>query len=361
MNRLLRIGAAALAAGAALLSGCERPPMDTVQRGYRGTGMQVVSNPRTVAEQLPANKAPESPPAAAAEGPKAKDLYQNVKVLGDLSVAQFARHMVSITSWVAPKEGCGYCHVGENFADDSKYTKVVARRMIQMTQRVNADWKQHVAATGVTCYTCHRGNPVPANIWFGAVPQDKKSNFIGNRNGQNTPMAVVAGSSLPNDPFTPYLKNELPIRVNASTALPTGNRSSIQQAEHTFALMVHFSKSLGVNCTYCHNTRETGDWSHGALPTNVKAYHAIRMVRDVNNNYLEGLTPAFPAGRLGPTGDVAKVNCATCHQGAYKPLYGAQMAKDFPELQTYAGSAPGDAAPAGTVAMTTSPTPAPTK
>jgi photosynthetic reaction center cytochrome c subunit len=41
----------------------------------------------------------------------------------------------------------------------------------------------------------------------------------------------------------------------------------------------------------------------------------------------------FPAHRKGPLGDVAKLNCATCHQGAYKPLNGAQMAKDFPELQ----------------------------
>ena len=32
------------------------------------------------------------------------------------------------------------------------------------------------------------------------------------------------------------------------------------------------------------------------------------------------------------SGDVAKVNCATCHQGAYKPLYGAAMAKHYPEL-----------------------------
>jgi photosynthetic reaction center cytochrome c subunit len=31
-------------------------------------------------------------------------------------------------------------------------------------------------------------------------------------------------------------------------------------------------------------------------------------------------------------GDVPKLNCATCHQGAYKPLNGAPMAKDFPEL-----------------------------
>ena len=37
----------------ALLTGCERPPMDTVQRGYRGTGMEQVANPRLVAMQIP--------------------------------------------------------------------------------------------------------------------------------------------------------------------------------------------------------------------------------------------------------------------------------------------------------------------
>ena len=45
------------------------------------------------------------------------------------------------------------------------------------------------------------------------------------------------------------------------------------------------------------------------------------------------LTDTFPANRRGPAGDVAKVNCATCHQGAHKPLYGAEMAKFHPELQ----------------------------
>ena len=62
------------------------------------------------------------------------------------------------------------------------------------------------------------------------------------------------------------------------------------------------------------------------------------MARDLNGDYMEGLTKTFPANRLGPHGDVAKINCATCHQGAYKPVYGAKMAKDFPELLTYAGS-----------------------
>ncbi len=37
--------------------------------------------------------------------------------------------------------------------------------MLQMTRAINAQWKQHVADTGVTCYTCHRGQPVPAEVW----------------------------------------------------------------------------------------------------------------------------------------------------------------------------------------------------
>jgi photosynthetic reaction center cytochrome c subunit len=48
-------------------------------------------------------------------------------------------------------------------------------------------------------------------------------------------------------------------------------------------------------------------------------------------------------------GDVAKVNCATCHQGVFKPLYGASMAKDYPELQGemhHAESAPTPTPPA---------------
>jgi photosynthetic reaction center cytochrome c subunit len=72
------------------------------------------------------------------------------------------------------------------------------------------------------------------------------------------------------------------------------------------------------------------------------------MARDLNNAYLEPLTPTFPAERLGPKGDVAKVNCATCHNGAWKPLYGAAMAKGHPELlKVAAAAAPAEAAASG--------------
>jgi photosynthetic reaction center cytochrome c subunit len=247
--------------------------------------------------------------------------------------------MASITQWVAPEAGCAYCHNVANFADDGKYTKVVARRMIQMTQRVNQDWKSHVAETGVTCYTCHRGNNIPTNVWF--APKDRRyaNSDLGDLAGQNLASRSVGLTSLPFDPFTPYLKDAAPIRVNGNEAMAGignySNRASTKQAEHTYSLMVHMSESLGVNCTYCHNTRNFQGWEE-SRPQRVTAWYGIRMARDLNTDYMEPMTSTFPEHRLGPKGDVAKVNCTTCHQGAFNPLYGAAMAKDYPELQALA-------------------------
>jgi photosynthetic reaction center cytochrome c subunit len=68
------------------------------------------------------------------------------------------------------------------------------------------------------------------------------------------------------------------------------------------------------------------------------------MVRDINMSYIEPLKPLWaqnpngpaegPHGpRLGAMGDPLKVNCATCHQGENRPLNGAPMLRDFPELK----------------------------
>ena len=345
--RLFVVGVAAV-----LLAGCERPPIEVSQTGFRGTAMEQVYNPRTLKAAAALNTPPAVAPAIPAQpgGPTAGATYQNVKVLGDLGVAEFARTMSAITEWVSPQQGCNYCHIEGNFADDSKYTKTVARRMLQMTQHINTDWKTHVAETGVTCYTCHRGNPVPKEVWFGPVAQKSKGGSLGDDAGQNRPAKTVGYSSLPYDPFTPYLLGDKQIRVNGKEALAmsgaAANRSSTKQAEHTYGLMMHMSTSLGVNCTYCHNTQAFQAWEGNATPQRATAWYGIRLARDLNNAYLVPLTGTFPANRLGPTGDVAKVNCASCHQGAYKPLYGAAMAKHYPAL--LAPAKPADAAPTPT-------------
>jgi photosynthetic reaction center cytochrome c subunit len=125
--------------------------------------------------------------------------------------------------------------------------------------------------------------------------------------------------------------------------------------------MVHMSNSLGVNCTYCHNTRAWADWQQ-STPQRTVAWHGIRMARELNNQYLVPLTDVFPAGRKGPLGDVAKINCQTCHQGAYKPYYGESMAKAYPELQGVkklpvdpAAAAPAEAAAAASDAAAPAP------
>ena len=130
MRALLNTALAALLAATTLLAGCERPPVDTVQRGYRGTGMELVYNPRTAVIVAESNQAPPVTEAASPNGPKAGQIYKNLQRLGPLSIGEFTRQMAAITAWIAPQEGCNYCHNPENLGDDSKYTKVVARRMI---------------------------------------------------------------------------------------------------------------------------------------------------------------------------------------------------------------------------------------
>ncbi|MBT8447258.1 MAG: photosynthetic reaction center cytochrome c subunit, partial [Gammaproteobacteria bacterium] len=291
------------------LAGCEHPPMDSAQKGYRGTGIVQIDNPRRVADAADLHAVPEpipSGPPAPAGSPTASDAYQNVQVLGDLSVAQFTRLMLAITQWVAPEQGCGYCHAeGKPLSDDSLYTKVVSRRMIQMTQHVNTNWTDHVADTGVTCYTCHRGLNVPANIWFNDPGPDRARGMLGGDGTQNRAgEASVAYSDLPADPYSAFLEGDAEIRVNASTALPQegGQWATIQATEWTYGLMMHMSDSLGVNCTFCHNSRQFSSWEQSS-PQRVTAWHGIRMVRELNNEYLNPLLPVYPDHRLGPTGD----------------------------------------------------------
>jgi len=326
------VAVALLTAAMLLTAGWSRPPVHAAQLGYRGVAIGQISNPR--AEELVkfANSLPEPLDPAPATGKKASAEYKNVKVLGDLSVDQFNRVMLAITAWVSPDQGCGYCHNTENLADDGLYAKIVARRMLQMTRHVNADWKAHVADTGVTCYTCHRGAPVPSQVWFDDPTGRHAGGFAADTYGMGHPTRVNGSTSLPADPFKPYMENKEPIRVSAKAALPQeGLGASIQTTEQTFSLMIHLSESLGVNCTYCHNTRAFQDWTQSS-PARVTAWHGLQMVRELNEDYLDPLKATYPASRLGPHGDAPKANCATCHQGAAKPLLGASMAKDYPEL-----------------------------
>ena len=322
-----------------------------VQRGFPGVGMEQIDEKENLVAKTKANAVPPAFPAASTDGKLAVDAYKNVQVLGHIPSGEFTRLMTAITIWVSPNEGCAYCHAPQrdekgnivrgpdgspqadlnNMQSDELYTKRVARRMLQMTMRINGDWQEHVKATGVTCYTCHRGNPVPTNIWFDEPESPNAGSMLGNKAGQNSPSTNAALTSLPGAALRPYLAGTDEIRVQTTDALGTDNRSSIKQTEWTYAFMLHISKSLGVNCTYCHNTRSMAAWDVSPA-TRTTAWYGIRMVRELNKDYLEPLQSSFPANRLGPLGDSPKASCATCHAGAYKPLLGVSMLKDYTAL-----------------------------
>jgi photosynthetic reaction center cytochrome c subunit len=355
LNKLVAIALPAL-----LLAGCEIGSKEQEQVGYRGTGMIQIADPDSKAKVGDVPAPPYELTAEMIGGQKSKEAYENVQVLGDVSVDQFNYLMQAMTTWIAPDgsnvpdAGCTYCHNPENMASDEKYTKIVARKMLLMTQNINATWAPHFSQqdnAGVTCWTCHRGNPVPVNNWSTAKPDP--ATIKGNKRGGNTPSATVAYASLNYDPFTDYLAGKENIRVGGKAFPTTASNAAIQTTEKTYGLMMHMSQGLGVNCTFCHNSNNFAKWED-SRPQRVTAWYGIRMVRDINNNYITALGDVWPVNgkgpygnRRGPHGDPLKVNCATCHQGINKPLGGYKMLKDYPALK---GAAP-LVAPAPVVAV----------
>lgn len=352
MRRLIVL---ALAAALPItLGGCELSPKETYQNGYRGTGMNTVMvKASAVAEEVPAP--PYDPPGT--DGQRAGEIYENLQVLGDVSDEQFNYTMAAITAWVSPAEGCNYCHNPANMASDELYTKVVARRMLQMTRQINNGWTDHVGNTGVTCWTCHRGEAVPSETW--TLPADPAhKGIVHNRNGQNEPVSNSAYSSLPNAAVARYLlggTEPQAARVVSKGRFPTPeNKITTMEAEDTYAMMMHISQSLGVNCTYCHNGNSFQSWA-SSNPPRKTAWYGLDMVRAINFEYITPLASVFPAHRKGEMGDPLKANCATCHRGQNKPLGGYPMAKDYPALRNAVAAPAPAAAPARPVPVAARP------
>ena len=57
------------------------------------------------------------------------------------------------------------------------------RALLDAKISVRCAQKAHVGATGVTCYTCHRGMPVPANVWFDNPGAPRAVGFAATNNG----------------------------------------------------------------------------------------------------------------------------------------------------------------------------------
>jgi hypothetical protein len=185
----------------------------------------------------------------------------NVQVLKQYSYAQLLGQMANFTQALGVQ--CQYCHNVSNYAYDTP-TKKIARTMVVMVGRIQAehidpvhkDFPNYAVNGEVGCATCHRGAPLHA-VEYNIVPVQ-------------------------------YL--DWPAK-------------SSRQAGFVVNSMYSVSKSLGVNCLFCHNTADFVTLRY--YPTNQIAHRMWQMVDDINHKYLPP--------------NIEAVTCYTCHQGAKWP------------------------------------------
>jgi hypothetical protein len=181
----------------------------------------------------------------------------NVQVLKQYSYAQLIGQMAYYSSSLGVQ--CSYCHNVGNFAYDTK-TKKISRTMQIMSNAVQTSWVQpakvdypNYAVTGaVGCVTCHRGNAHMGVKW-----------------------------------------NVVPVQyLNSRT-------KSTKQVGYVVNSMYSASRSLGVNCLFCHNSADFVSLQY--YPTNKISHRMWAMVDEINHKYLPP--------------NIKAVTCYTCHQG----------------------------------------------
>ncbi len=105
--------------------------------------------------------------AAAQNGKRADEVYKNLKVLGATPADSLNQGMHLISGELGVD--CEYCHAEKmDWAKDEKKTKDTARDMMTMMMELNQRWFKGEQA--VTCYTCHKGQPIPLSTVALPVP-----------------------------------------------------------------------------------------------------------------------------------------------------------------------------------------------
>lgn len=280
---------------------------DSLQTGPRGIGMSVPEFKRDLARPDP-------------------DIAK-LEAMGDMDGDLIA----AMQAWTG---------IPDLFEDPDSYQTAVGSLMISMTQNINENWDGHVYANGevgVTCFTCHRGQPVPSEIWFDLMPVTERT--AGWSANQNRATSLSQSTSLPSDALQTYLVDAEIIGVHDLESRAAGvpgqdGYPGIQNAERTYALMNYFANSLGVNCVFCHNSRAFYDGAQ-VTPQWGTASLGILMVQELNNDYIVPAGALLPEERLGPrNGDEPKLACKTCHKGYQQPLQGTNVIGEWPQLSS---------------------------
>jgi hypothetical protein len=199
-----------------------------------------------------------------AEGEKpARELFKNVKLLGDLTGNRMMAAMQSMEASLGQR--CRLCHDPNDWPSDAKPPKDTARGMMIMAYDLNTRFFD--GHNRVTCYTCHLGNQVPPPAADPTPEQMRKPVF-----------------PVPDGPFT-NLK-----------VLDGSNRDEVLQ------VMAWFTADLGVECSHCHVDR---DYASDAKAPKQRAREMVQMVGYIATTY--------------PISRERMVGCMGCHRGQVSP------------------------------------------
>ncbi len=112
--------------------------------------------PRTAAGSAPELPSLDPLPASSTEE-RAEKKYKNIQLLKGVPAERINKIMFAFKDSLGVE--CTYCHVPDQFEKDDKPTKLAARKMITLVRDNNAK----LGTVGrVSCFTCHRGQPKPA-------------------------------------------------------------------------------------------------------------------------------------------------------------------------------------------------------
>jgi len=144
-------------------------------------------------------------PTGNAPGPKkAEEQFKNIQVLKGIPADQLIPGMQFITASLGVE--CEFCHVQGAFEKDDKKPKQTARKMMEMMFAINKD--NFDGHREVTCYSCHRGRPVPVGMPPVMAEEAKGVTVAKNSGegiGEGVEGKVVAGPT-PDQIFDKYLQ-----------------------------------------------------------------------------------------------------------------------------------------------------------
>jgi hypothetical protein len=201
----------------------------------------------------------------------AEDVFRDVKVFKGKNASRVIPAMDALRRLLGVE--CTYCHTQYDWSNNSKPAKLKARQHFEMIESINHS--SFADANAVSCWSCHRGSPIPP-----PYKKDEAAVLRANR-------LIALRPEDAEKPSQEVLKN-----IQTLRDVPAGHFPSI---------MAYFAASLGVGCDHCH---VTGQFERDDKPEKLKARKMLMMVGGILRQYYGGNGP---------------IGCYTCHQGKIRP------------------------------------------